>query len=351
MKQLGLLISFILTISMQTLAQRQGGESSGGGGGFVCRNKAGVATSVELLDLWESPFVFGWTPQNSTLPYEQQIDAAVAKLKIIYAIMGLDIEAAVSLVKSQMAAVPQGVSVPTPTDTGHLFEKPGCPFEGLMYYSGTYSRLFYVNDYFKLLSETHKAAMIMHEAIYYFLRDYLHDTDSMRSRKIVACLFSPDCTANITAASLTKNMVAVYHCDNANISYDVYAPKTTSTPSMVKIIFNKLSGINLSKSSVLTIPAIEKYSHNTCGIGAAVDEPNRTITPLTITNDNLEGINMNNHYSYSSYEVRHFKRDLKTDFIELEVNSQSDFNWTPKDFGANCTTAYKAKLPLTCKKY
>jgi hypothetical protein len=166
-----------------------------GNGGFahVCRGADGKITSARLLDLWEADSLGGY---SSDAPVEAQVEEALSKLR------GFSINAykAVGFRYDQLKNATVKVQRPL-SKTEDAFPpyeaSPGCDyeqvarFEPILTETGTgglriYSEI-YDSPYF---SNSDRAALFVHEAIYYVDRYYNDAENSQRTRALTGHLMS-----------------------------------------------------------------------------------------------------------------------------------------------------------------
>jgi hypothetical protein len=216
--------------------QSIGGVMNGGGGqGVVCRDSNGNITSAKILDLWEAQALLQIEIPDSLETVETQLARAIKKFSRVYPKTenasfadsnGLPMTFAEHIERSlkHVASIfkDSGLEYPDTltkviylngaglalTDDSFAILKPlpPCQIEQIVTYDDYSPNVVLVsNDIYSKLSNTHKAALIFHEAVYKFLRsqtvaiydavndDYLHESfemDSRRSRRIVGVSFS-----------------------------------------------------------------------------------------------------------------------------------------------------------------
>lgn len=160
-----------------------GGVDGGGGKGIVCRYNDGSIQSSELLDLYEGRTVYNLNIIKSNETIDSQIEKA---LKTFTKEPDL-IKAYISLVKKNMVFLPKGSELKDVNDSFDVLFPTGCKAEQLAHYYSD-DRILINSDIWEHLSETDKAALILHEAIYKENRTF-GATDSRQSRHIVMNLF------------------------------------------------------------------------------------------------------------------------------------------------------------------
>ena len=166
-------------------ARTEGGISEGGGRSVVCRNPAGEITSAQMLDLYEGEKVYKLSVPRSDAPMEEQIAKALGKLSEK---ARLPIQFQAGFIREKMSLLPEDVKLPLLEDSREFALPRNCEVEQLaIYYS--MDNIQVDGQIWSKLSETDRAALLVHEAIYLYDRNG-GATTSRRSRRIVANLFS-----------------------------------------------------------------------------------------------------------------------------------------------------------------
>jgi hypothetical protein len=177
---------FILTLALTFVSQTFAGNEGGGGGAVVCRYGNEI-TSVEMLDLFEAPIIHGFKiSKNNDIPFREQLKAHLKAVYFPDAYMYLFTEVA-SEILSKMQFLPDGIILETPDDVGERIPrimKEGCKLEGLGFYTEE-RKLLVSKVLFDHLSETDKAAFILHEVFYFLYRTNRAGKDSYLARKAV----------------------------------------------------------------------------------------------------------------------------------------------------------------------
>lgn len=180
-----------------------GGVDGGGGNAVVCRNQTGVIESAELLDLFEGSAMYGLNIQRSTNPFNTQVEKA---LEVIPPNSRQLIAAYANIVQRKMTILPPNTKLDKVDDSYEVVLPNQCQVEQLArFYSE--ERILINGDIWSFLSETDRAALILHEATYAANR-LVGAADSRRSRHIVAHLFDPstrwvDVKTNVPSDALT----------------------------------------------------------------------------------------------------------------------------------------------------
>lgn len=187
------LFGAVLLLTGATAQAKHGGTSSGGGGAFVCRNPDGTVASAELLDLFEAREINGIAVTASDEPFLDQAEKAVERIGFFDPVFAAEVDKNVAFVLEHQHVLSDAVTIPPPNDANPNYQKTGCPLEGMMYFDGERNELMINPRIFSgLISETERAAAILHEAIYKTLRekDYKPDTTSNQTRTLVGFIFN-----------------------------------------------------------------------------------------------------------------------------------------------------------------
>lgn len=217
-----------LKISSKTLPSNSsnrhafGGIGDGGGQGVVCRDDNGTVLSATLLDIFEAKNYFLLnivTPSKQTYldiatDYAAYLDSAIpsndpSSEEVItvggtskssfdvgggFLLSHLEkstrLKNEVQKIDQTKMLVPIEASIPTVGDSTPrvLPTKKGCQIEQIALYVDGVNEVRFSEIIWMNLSETDKAALLIHEALYKQLRQF-GDTNSDRTRKIVAHLF------------------------------------------------------------------------------------------------------------------------------------------------------------------
>jgi hypothetical protein len=193
---LGLTLSlpgFAAGLSASKIAKLDSDRVGNGGFAHVCRNKKGKITSARLLDLWEADSL---RPYDGPLASELQIEAALLKLKLFspnaYQAVGYWYDQ----LKGAVVKTPRPLS--KTEDAFPPYEpKKGCTyeqvarFEPVLTETGTSGLRIYSEIYDSPhFSNSDRAALFIHEAVYLVDRLRNEATNSQRARTLTAHLMS-----------------------------------------------------------------------------------------------------------------------------------------------------------------
>ncbi len=195
----------------------RGGMDGGGGNAVVCRNNEGRVTRAKLLDLFEGEALDDLVPQkfDENLSFEdiakliaKNIDrggsgnshsgtsttssggVVIQRTVMIGPLLSSESTTDwVEFVLKNFKVLPAEVGLEPILDSGHFIFPRDCQIEQVAVYKDDSNRIFFVNDIWMALDRIHKAALIVHEALYKNLRSP-KEMNSDRTRKVVAHAFS-----------------------------------------------------------------------------------------------------------------------------------------------------------------
>lgn len=160
-----------------------------GGVSLVCRDSKKKIVSAQLLDLFEGRNEYGYQFQVRNEDYREQIHRVINLLRDHCILQGDEIEARIIAIMSRRVMVESDIELILSQDAFPLIRKRGCSFEQVATYAHD-DGVMIQPEIFEQLSETHKAALYVHEAIYLLAREELGVERSTKVRKAVAYLFS-----------------------------------------------------------------------------------------------------------------------------------------------------------------
>ncbi|MDB2447379.1 hypothetical protein N9W79_02005 [bacterium] len=193
-RKLSILISGLL-FTITNLAFGAGGIDGGGGNAVVCRDNTQKIYSATLLDIYEWQVLEGIEPE----PFPEQSYESLAlsaAYKVSKGLMddidessggeGQVVKKLWELFKSKRLI--NSKLLPN-QDSGHFILPQGCEIEPLARYQVRTDKLYINKEIWEALDETNKAALMVHESLYYFNRLF-GEQNSDRVRKAVAKAFS-----------------------------------------------------------------------------------------------------------------------------------------------------------------
>ncbi len=211
------MITFIFAHLLALEAFANGPEAGNGGGSFACMSETGEVFTAEIQDLWEAQNVWGLNlPQLAGTEIEQSF-AMISRIETPHPKLYRKVYDALSDILERREILP--VSIEEVGDSNHKFSKDYCPqgmpkfVQAAIYLNS--NRIVYSQRIWEKLSDTHKASLNVHEAIYKVFRSYYGDTTSEHSRKIVSYLFS-----SVSPEILSTIIPAYRFNPNGPLSYD-----------------------------------------------------------------------------------------------------------------------------------
>jgi hypothetical protein len=206
---MGIYSLFILSIILPIMGWARGPGISGGGTGVVCRDSQQHILSVKLLDLWEAREVENREIKHSKLPVRAQVTEGIQALKSAYRPLNNNLQVNLEFASSLFFDSPSNVRWlrgKALADTEDSFElvhpdpSTGCKLEPIINYLNNPGKIEVLAnaDLFEKMDETNQAALILHEAFYYTLRDDQAEKTSIRTRRMIGNLFSIGLGDNIS---------------------------------------------------------------------------------------------------------------------------------------------------------
>lgn len=175
---------------------RGGGSGVGignGGQSVVCREESKKVVRAEAFDLFEGRALFGFeakTPEGLSA-----VDVAKFYAKKVDLSLGLasqtlkSVEGKVGFIEKNIRFLPSGVGLKPTGDAKEFVLPKDCELVQTVNFRDSL-QIFVDSDIWQILPETSKAALYLHEAIYWQFREIGLEQDSRRTRKAVAYLFS-----------------------------------------------------------------------------------------------------------------------------------------------------------------
>ena len=219
-----------------------GTESSGGGPSVYCANASNPDGIAQMYDFFEGRVRYGLNiPTTNSLSKEALIEAALTKLEIINYGIAQDVKSEYENLTKQIKFLPDGILMGPVTDLGNAeaaLTPVGCQivYAGYVEQSG---RLSISKNIFKHFTETDKAGLLLHEAIYSLARKATTQDNSRSTRILNSFLFSDEVhpsplvleslsTLNLFNARKTDEVFSLRKQDNANnITFKSYCSVAT----------------------------------------------------------------------------------------------------------------------------
>lgn len=183
------ILAMTLLFLISNFAVASGTTIGNGGSGIVCFDENKKIISAQILDLWEGEALFNLKPIDDNRNFLKIAEQKIATLKEVN-VFGDSLSSPTKLFGS-FKFLPSGVPLQITGDVDSILAAPqSCQFSQVINYSN--DGTIYVNsDIWNLLDNKNRAAFIVHESIYEFLRESSKaETNSRRTRKAVAYLFS-----------------------------------------------------------------------------------------------------------------------------------------------------------------
>jgi hypothetical protein len=189
----------LIALTLATGTVSAAGISIGNGGhSLACTDSSG-RVGFETFDLYEGRALFGYAyPQdNPNLdPFKLARSLASRMDQALTTIPGFleepvdNLASKVDYVRAAMKFLPPGVGLKGTGDIQEFIEIPAnCKFVQTVNFRD--SNLVYVNtDAWNALDRVSQAALYLHEAVYWYMRETGVETDSRRARKAVAYMMS-----------------------------------------------------------------------------------------------------------------------------------------------------------------
>jgi hypothetical protein len=207
----------LLVWALQGHAAPQGGVDGGGGGkSVVCRNSKGQITSAQTLDLFEAKNVYNLKLTSYSGSVEEISVKIQAKFSDAMGAGAYDFGPFYRRVNKIMKLVPPSSVIKPIDDAAEVVLPKDCQLEQLAHYVDD-ETLLVSQEIWDHLSNTEKAALISHEAVYRVDRSF-GAKDSRRARRIVASLFS-DFTFEPVNGDVPKTAKTCSASQNGRVTY------------------------------------------------------------------------------------------------------------------------------------
>lgn len=268
-----LLFLFFVTNSLFSLPAFAGGESGGGGKSVVCRNSDGTIRSAELLDLYEGRVVYQLSYQESPVDWKIQSATFLENSGVIPKDSCIpwipytgstgssctthtgepnSIEDYYVNTVNHLTFLPEGTTLKPIDDSYEVIAPKNCNIEQTVNYQND-NLILVDSEIWKALSETQKSALIVHESVYRYLRDY-GEKDSRRARHFNAYIFSGGHVENTFPGD--NYQLFCSGGDKENTFFYAFAlPANPSESSKVRLQFASLGGRQLLSKSYVDLDA------------------------------------------------------------------------------------------------
>lgn len=290
-------ISMGLLLPMVANATREVGN---GGVGIYCKEETDPAKVVQLFDLYEGSVLQKLTPLDSNLDFDNYALSFATNLDSVID-TGRPFRSRIEGVSSILQLMPSGVGLRLTDDVLNFIYPKACQLVQILNYR---NGLVYVDsDYWSQLSNTSKAAAILHEAIYSYAREKKidstpgdGDTTSGRTRRAVAILMSGQKLEKVIDYVDTSNVLEQFNCTtpfarNAGRSTTNFVMSRFSS-GFTHVTFTRLGGLTMLSRTTTDIPfSIREHAINSIVSSLidwdvrveidAVDSGNGTVIAIT----------------------------------------------------------------------
>ena len=182
-------ILFVILFPFLGLA---GDWSSSGGNAVACLNENGSIVSAELLDLYEGRVLEGKEKVHYSVDtsksYLEIAKIIAAKLDRIMETQNF-FEKIVEDINKEIIFLPKNVELLPISDSNHFITPKGCKVYQLANFRSN-NKIYVDSNLWTALDKVNKAALLVHEGLYYYLRTIFGERSSFRTRRAVANLFA-----------------------------------------------------------------------------------------------------------------------------------------------------------------
>lgn len=257
-----ILLLTLLTLSSTVIA---GDEKGNGGGAIVCHNGGGIS-SAQLLDLREAEKAKRNTLRitRSNAPYKEQLEAALAKYASVNpSVVELMREELLLLeTENRLVELEDGKRLPPPTDTEiSLLDEPrNCNLEGVARFNDDTEKLEIDPVIFNAMSETDKAALYFHEALYRVQRIRITKlNDSKVVRKITGKVFADKSLQTTPATTGIEDAISRCESEDGKFEFHIVPSKNDKG---VELRLTKVDGLEIVEKTTFPIAPKTKLLEN-----------------------------------------------------------------------------------------
>ncbi len=179
-----------LIFSIAAVSVAQAYKEVGNGGTVVACPSANGIPSYELLDLYEGRALYNLSYNPQTTPAKDQAHVWLQKLDISENLAGTEASLAESLGTfiQQLHFLPSGTGLQPTNDIDTVVNAKGCQITQVINYRDT-GEIYVDQDVWRALTEFNRAALIVHEMVYSYLRGGTDlEKSSLRARRVTAQL-------------------------------------------------------------------------------------------------------------------------------------------------------------------
>lgn len=176
---------FFITLLVSSLSYAGAGVDGGGGKSVVCRDDSGQIVSAEVLDIYEGRVQYGLSLPATNDTIKVQMEDAINNIASGRSQMFKEsVLQMANFVNLRKRILPNGTALQDINDSHHVVVPKDCKVEQLANFTKQ-NQILIDGEIWNKLNNTNKAALIVHEALYKWFRNY-GATDSIRARKFVA---------------------------------------------------------------------------------------------------------------------------------------------------------------------
>lgn len=192
-----ILLPMMMLISMNSFANEKGN----GGTVLDCGEK------VVLADFEEVKLRAGLRGKieiaESSVYFQEQIHAVIRKVRDINSTVSEDLEKTVATFIAEVSEIEGNYEWTITPDIGPFPVPRGCKLKNTVMYIDN-GPVELNSDLFNKLSETHKAGIIIHEAVYKLMRDRGVEGSAVPARRLTAMLFAQNPDMEILKSLVTR---------------------------------------------------------------------------------------------------------------------------------------------------
>jgi len=261
-----LIFSLFLCATNQVMAM--GHDQGNGGVGVLCQNSSGQK-QVQIFDLFEGKVLPPQlTPIVTGSDYNEVASRVISKFSDLFKdpFLSSQLKQKLAEIVQSLIMLPSEIGLDLTDDVGQFIKPKNCELVQIINYRND-GQVYVDSELLNLLDVTHKAAALVHETIYWYLRQVstqvdrqtgqvtINEVDSSRVRKIVAYLFSDQKleTLGTESGGITGNRIK---CDNHEDKMGVSLGNTEfvlfSEQGRMKARFIKITGqLMISRSEAV----------------------------------------------------------------------------------------------------
>ena len=191
-------LTLVFLLLWSSLAFSNAKVVGNGGSIVICKDETNKIIKSELFDLYEGRALRGTKYQEDSTPYLVQAQSKITQLlKSLNQKASVDgsIQKKFEFISQKLFFLPEGTGLKPVDDIDEFIFPKNCELVQTINFRNDY-KIYVDTDIWNILSETQKAALLVHETIYWYLREAglpkgnLVEINSIRTRKAVSLLFS-----------------------------------------------------------------------------------------------------------------------------------------------------------------